>query len=51
MSRNPKDENLRQLTDALNVAFEYLKDTEIFPLYQELSYDNNQQTINYAENK
>lgn len=50
-SRNPKDENLRQLADALNVSFEYLTDTEILPIYQKLSDDNKQQTINYAEDK
>lgn len=43
-SRNPKDENLRQLADALNVSFEYLTDTEILPIYQKLSDDNKQQT-------
>ena len=42
---------MRQLADALNVSFEYLTDTEILPIYQELSDDNNQQTINYAEDK
>lgn len=50
-SRNPKDENLRQLADALNVSFEYLTDTEILPIYQKLSDDNKQQTINYAEDR
>lgn len=50
-SRNPKEENLRQLADALNVSFEYLTDTEILPIYQKLSDDNKQQTINYAEDK
>ena len=39
-SRNPKDENLRQLADALNVSF------EILPIYQKLSDDNKQQTNN-----
>ena len=42
---------MRQLADALNVSFEYLTDTEILPIYQELSDDNKQQTINYAEDK
>ena len=41
---------MRQLADALNVSFEYLTDTEILPIYQELS-DDKQQTINYAEDK
>lgn len=42
---------MRQLADALNVSFEYLTDTEILPIYQKLSDDNKQQTINYAEDK
>ncbi|AYG02055.1 XRE family transcriptional regulator [Lactococcus allomyrinae] len=50
-SRNPKEDNLRQLADALEVSYEYLTDTEILPIYQKLSSDKKKKTIIYAESQ
>nr|WP_014017406.1 S24 family peptidase [Lactococcus lactis]AEK97280.1 phage repressor-like protein [Lactococcus lactis subsp. lactis bv. diacetylactis] len=44
VQKNLKDENVRQLGDAIKVSFEYLTDTEILSIYQKLSDDNKQQT-------